>query len=98
MNRFEKTAKIELNADERENYFLFVRNFLQSQRVTTGNILQYWIDTQDGDSREAMQKSNTVKVNIRRIDELIKTLKTVKSKFSLKGYELIDKIEYYATI
>jgi len=98
LNKFQKSSKIDLCTSERKNYFLFVRNFLYKNKIIECEILNLWVNTHHGDTEEKIKDSYTVKIDFKKIDKVLAELKETKSKFSFKGYELVDKISIYGSI
>ncbi|CAI2382927.1 unnamed protein product [Moneuplotes crassus] len=98
LNKFQKSSKIDLCTSERKNYFLFVRNFLYKNKIIECEILNLWVNTHHGDTEEKIKDSYTVKVDFDKIDKVLAELKETKSKFSFKGYQLVDKINNYGSI
>uniref|UniRef100_A0A7S3NVH8 Uncharacterized protein n=1 Tax=Euplotes crassus TaxID=5936 RepID=A0A7S3NVH8_EUPCR len=98
LNKFQKSSKIDLNPSERENYFLFVRNFLHKNKIIECEILNLWVNTHHGDTEEKIKDSYTVKIDFDKIDNVLAQLKEPQSKFSLKGHQLKDSIKFYGPI
>ncbi|CAI2387524.1 unnamed protein product [Moneuplotes crassus] len=98
LNKFEKSSKITLSDAERKNYFFFVRNFLHKHKIIECEILNLWVDTHHGDTEEKIKDSYTVKIDFGKIDTAFAELKQTTSKFSFKGYQLVDKIHTYGSI
>ncbi|CAI2361569.1 unnamed protein product [Moneuplotes crassus] len=98
LNKFQKTLKTDLSVSQRNKYFLYVRNFLCKKEIIKCGILNLWVYTHYGDTEEKMKDSYTVKIDFDKVDKALADFTQIKSKFSFKGYELVDKISIYGSI
>ncbi|CAI2385016.1 unnamed protein product [Moneuplotes crassus] len=98
LNKLEKKWRITINKEEKENYFIYIRDYLCENEITTGESLMQLFIFKSKASIEEIKKNNTVKIDTSNIKTLISDLKPDIPKSSLKGHELLDKIEYYASV
>ncbi|CAI2383880.1 unnamed protein product [Moneuplotes crassus] len=98
LNKVEKNMKSKMTNKDKEDYFLFVRDYLIRKQITTGTILEMWATTKFGDSKDKMIQSNVIKFDFDQLDLVLSKLKASKEKFSLKGYDLKCDIKVYARV
>ncbi|CAI2383667.1 unnamed protein product [Moneuplotes crassus] len=98
LDKAKKSKKDKMTAAQKENYFLFVRNYLVKYKVTTGVVLDMWSKDIFGDSKERMVQSYSVKFNFEQLDPLIQSLKDIKDKFRVRGYELKGDFKLYGSV
>ncbi|CAI2383608.1 unnamed protein product [Moneuplotes crassus] len=98
LNKVEKNKKSKMTEAEKEQYFLFVRDYLVKHKVTNGVILDMWCKSIYGNSKEKMVQSHSVKFDFGQLELLIQSLKASKEKFTLKGYKLKGHINVYGCI
>lgn len=98
INKLEKATRKKLRESEREDYFIFVRNYLYEKGINSGKILKVWINTSYGDTKEKMAESNNVTFNFDKLKIALEQLKASKAKFTLKGYELEAPVAIYGSI
>jgi len=95
LNRFEKAKKKKLSLKDKEYYFLYIRDFLVRNKVTSGTLLEIWVQNSIGDSVEKINQSNTVKFDFDKLNMIINQLKETKIKTTLKNYNFKgDKKQY----
>ncbi|CAI2382239.1 unnamed protein product [Moneuplotes crassus] len=98
LNKAERSKKSKMTEAEKEQYFLYVRDYLVKHQVTSGVILDMWYKNEYGNSKEKMVQSNSVKFDFGQLELLIQSLKASKEKFTLKGYKLKGHINVYGCI
>ncbi|CAI2384436.1 unnamed protein product [Moneuplotes crassus] len=98
LHKLEKKLRMTINKEEKEHYFIYIRDYLCINNITTGESLRQLVMNRSKVSIEELKENNTVKIDTSNIETLISYLKSDRPKSSLKGHKLLYKIEHYASI
>ncbi|CAI2385052.1 unnamed protein product [Moneuplotes crassus] len=98
LDKFLNTNKKKLSQKVKDIYFMYIKDLLIREKVTSGFLLESCATTSFKESLEQINKSNTVTLDFEKLSSVMDKLKPPKVKFSLKDHNLKGNSKLYSCI